>query len=110
MTVEQTNKIDYASVDKNSGELLLTISDHLPWGENDERHLYLIQEKINSYLRFIESGEIESKIQQAKGRTITINVVGKFPLSEQANLFFSRFRKVIQESGYDLRFSLMQPN
>ncbi|WP_407059149.1 DUF6572 domain-containing protein [Ralstonia syzygii subsp. celebesensis] len=38
-------------------------------GENSEEHLLLLQEKINCYLRFIESGEIYNSFPSAEGRS-----------------------------------------
>lgn len=57
MSVEQTNKIDFSTIDKLSGDFSLSISDHLAWEEDEiNEHLLLLQEEINSYLSFIESG------------------------------------------------------
>jgi hypothetical protein len=46
----------------------LAISDHLAWGENTNDHLYKLQEKINSYIEFIESGQMEESFPKAKGK------------------------------------------
>jgi hypothetical protein len=110
MSVDQTDTIDFATIDKASGELWLTISDHLPWDENEGNHLVLLQGKLNAYLRFIESGEVFKKVPDAKGRSIVINLVGKFPLSQKANVFFERVRAAIEAAGFRLQFSLMRPN
>ena len=59
MSIEQTNTVDFVSIDEISGDALLTISDHLAWDENEGAHLELLQNKLNAYLRFIESGELE---------------------------------------------------
>jgi len=77
MSIDQADTIDFATVDKASGDLLLTISDHLLWDENENGHLILLQNKLNAYLRFIESGEVFEKVPDAKGHTIVISLVGK---------------------------------
>ena len=110
MSVDQADTIDFATIDKVSGDLRLTISDHLPWDENEGNHLVLLQSKLNAYLRFIESGEVFNKAPDAKGRSILINVVGKFPLSQNADVFFERARASIEAAGFRLQFSLMHPN
>ncbi|HEY4199315.1 MAG TPA: DUF6572 domain-containing protein [Devosiaceae bacterium] len=110
MTIEQATTIDFASVDKGSGKMLLTISDHLPWTENEGVHLKLLQDKINSYLRFIESGELVEKIPEASGRAVIINVIAKFDLSNQAKIFYESARNAANHAGYELEFSLMRPN
>jgi hypothetical protein len=52
MSIDRTDTIDFATIDNVSGDLWLTISDHLPWDENEENHLLLLQNKLNTYLRF----------------------------------------------------------
>src|SRR5579871_5176627 len=105
MSIEQTEKIDFITVDKASGDVWLTISDHLPWNDDEGIHLVLLQQKLNAYLRFIESGEIFEKAPDAKGRRIVINVVGKFPLSRQADFSFGKARDAIEGAGFQLQFS-----
>jgi len=51
MSIEQTDTIDFANVDRASGDLWLTVSDYLRWDENDGDHLDLLQRKLNAYLR-----------------------------------------------------------
>ena len=47
--------VDLATIDSTSGDLWLTISDHLSWEVNEGSHLVLLQNKLNAYLRFIET-------------------------------------------------------
>jgi hypothetical protein len=110
MSIEQTDTVDFVSVDSVSDDLLLTISDHLAWDEGEGEHLFLLQKKLNAYLRFIESGEVSKKFPEARGRNVVINVVGRFPLSEKASLFFSKATSAIQASGVNLKFSLSRAN
>ena len=110
MSIDQTDTIDFATIDKASGDLWLTISDHLPWEGNEGNHLALLQNKLNAYLRFIESGEVFKKVPDAEGRSIVINLVGKFPLSQKADSFFEKARAAIEGAGFRLEFSLVRPN
>lgn len=110
MSIDQIDTIDFATIDKSSGDLWLTISNHLPWEENESNHLTILQEKIHSYLRFIESGEILTKVPDAKGRIIVINIVGKFALSQRADVFLCKARAVVERAGFRLSFSLMRFN
>ena len=110
MSIDQTDTIDFASVDNASGDLWLTISDHLPWEENEGNHLVLLQDKLNAYLRFIESGELFEKVRDARGRNIVINIVGKFPLSQKADSFLNKARVAIEGAGLRLQFNLIRPN
>ena len=57
MTIEQINKIDIIGIKNNEGYVCLTISDHLNW-DNENKKIEILKDKINSYLMFIESGQI----------------------------------------------------
>jgi hypothetical protein len=111
VAIDQTASIDLATIDHASGDLWLSISDHLPWGEDDDGpHLLLLQEKLNAYLRFIESGEVIERIPEASDRNVVINLVGKFSLSPRAEAFFQIACAAIAEAGFRLQFTLLQPN
>ncbi|GJI88952.1 DUF6572 domain-containing protein [Duganella hordei] len=56
MTIEHSEIIDLFHIDATTSEAILTITDHLEWGAGHE-HLFLFKNKLNSYLRFIESGQ-----------------------------------------------------
>lgn len=104
MSIEQTNVIDFISIDRESGDVWLTISDHLSWYENESTHLQLLQDKLNAYLRFIESGEILKNYPRAIGKEVVINLVGKFPMSDQAKLFLRKAISAIENAGFRLQF------
>ena len=57
MTIDQTGVVDFIGID-TAGNVRLTISDHLEWDVNTKEHLFQLQEKLNCYLAFVESGEI----------------------------------------------------
>lgn len=54
MSVIESNKIDAMGKSKENEELIFLITDHLNW-ENEHEYLLILQNKINSYLEFIES-------------------------------------------------------
>ncbi len=67
MSVTETNVIDQIGISKED-EINLIISDHLEWGDNTNNHLYTLQEKINSYISFIESEEIFEVYPKSQGK------------------------------------------
>ena len=77
MSIEQTDKVDVISLNKDSDECVLTISDHLDW-TNEMDHYLLLQDKINAYLKFIESGEIFESYPKSRGKKLRIDVVFKY--------------------------------
>ncbi|WP_155914633.1 DUF6572 domain-containing protein [Asticcacaulis sp. AC460] len=100
MTVENVDIIDFISLDNECGDVVLTISDHLEWGGD---HIIILQEKINTYLSFIESGQIFFSYPLAKGKKITIEVVHKYPPDEIGLSFFRSAAPIISSAGMSLR-------
>ncbi|HIH5065792.1 TPA: DUF6572 domain-containing protein, partial [Klebsiella oxytoca] len=54
MSVEDLKTIDCIGIPIDAPhEVNLGISDHLDWDVSFDEHLYMLQEKINTYLGFI---------------------------------------------------------
>ncbi|ROR25179.1 hypothetical protein EC845_1219 [Comamonas sp. BIGb0124] len=100
MTVENAATIDAVGTDKQTGEVRLTIIDHLPW---DTEHLRLLQDKINVYLGFIESGEIYVSYPIAKGRPLVIDVFTRFRPTVEAERFLRQAERAAMNYGASLR-------
>ncbi len=107
MTVEQSDVVDSIGVDIQSGSVVLTVSDHLDWGQDEEGHLRLLQDKLNTYLRFVESGELHLAYSDAKGRPVLVEVVFKHAPSHAAREFLSRARAAMSSAGMMLTFTEM---
>lgn len=103
MSVDQTHVVDAMGIDSQTGDMVLTIVDHLEWSVSGKDHLLLLQEKLNSYLSFVESGEILQAYPDAGGRSIVIDVVCKYTLTEPATQFFAQAEPIVQEAGMKLR-------
>ncbi len=106
MSVQDQDQIDFVSTHKD-GYIILTISDHLEWDEKLE-HLPVLQNKINSYLDFIESGQILTEYPNAEGKKIVIQIIAKFNPDEKAYTFLKLARETIQSVGHDLKIGFIQ--
>jgi|HubBroStandDraft_2_1064218.scaffolds.fasta_scaffold389007_1 hypothetical protein len=82
MAVDDLGAIDIIGIDP-SGQVALTISDHHDWLQSSS-HLLMLQEKINRYLAFVESGEILTSYPKARGRQVVIRIVFKYEPDEIA--------------------------
>lgn len=107
MSVEQSTVIDFVSIDP-MGRLILTISDHLEW-DDENRHLFLLQEKLNAYMRFIESGEAYEKFPEARDQPIIINMTCLYEMDSISRQTVEKFRQAIKEAGVDLTWSRVGP-
>jgi hypothetical protein len=57
MSISETDKIDIVATRPDSTVVRLVIADHLPWDDLDA-HGRLLQDKINTYLDFVASGQL----------------------------------------------------
>jgi len=101
MTIEQPDVVDFILVEPE-GDTVLTVSDHLPW-DDEKDHLLRLQEKLNAYVRFIDSGEIYEKWPDAQGRPILIEVVVKHPAPTESLWFFEKATAALMGAGYKFR-------
>lgn len=99
MSIEQTDVIDAIGTEIPSGLVVLTISDHLDWN-ND--HLCLLQEKLNVYLSFIESGEIYSTYPSAKDQELAVSIICKYRPNPEGYDFLLKATSVLAAAGIKL--------
>lgn len=109
MSVEQTDVVDIIGTEKSTGKVIMTVSDHLDW-KDEQSHLLMLQEKLNRYLAFVESGEILSSYPDAKGRSIVFDVVMKNDLPDSARAFFTQVEKTLGSVGVELRYRTYRAN
>jgi hypothetical protein len=98
MSIEESHVIDLISTAKDGSSVILTATDHLEWG--DTSHLLRIQEKLNSYLAFIESSEIFKSYPNAKGKEIKIDIVFKYHPDEEGVKFLALCQETIENAGF----------
>ena len=104
MSVENLKVIDFVSVDLN-GNVVLTISDHLEW-DDDNEHLQPLQDKINHYLGAIENGSLYEKYPNAKNRNIVIEIIAKYQPNNDGKIFLQRVKETLEAAGYGFSFEV----
>ena len=102
MAVDDPKTIDIISI-APTGEVHLTVSDHLEWERNPE-HLSILQDKLNIYLAFIESGEIVEKYPEAKDRPVVIEVVFFHEPDASAVEFLRKAGETIVGAGFKFKY------
>jgi hypothetical protein len=106
MSLMNLEVVDVISIDLN-GNAVFTISDDQIWDDKNE-HLLALQNKINSYLGFIESGNVYQEYPDAKGRNVVIEVVAKYEPNNNAKLFLDRVTEILQSAGYAFSFRVLK--
>jgi hypothetical protein len=104
MSVEQTDKIDFLWKDEQKSRAMLTITDHLDWEQDEGEHLLKLQQKLNTYMHFIESGQLLKTKPAYKRLPIVIHVRAKYQLSDQAKKFYRLAKKSAADVGASLEF------
>jgi hypothetical protein len=104
MGVENTNQVDIIGINKETGICTLTIVDSLDWTDKYE-HLVILQEKINTYLSFIESGEIYKSYTPSEGKDFEINIRFMNPISPDCEHFLQHASQIISNAGFTLIYS-----
>jgi hypothetical protein len=104
MSIEQSNVIDLITSDTEDGHITLIISDGLEWGS--QRHLLKLQNKLNSYLAFIRSGDLLKKYPAAAGKCIHLDLVCRYEPDEESKQFLQLCAEAIQDAGYHFRYRL----
>src|SRR5579872_4651547 len=101
MSISENNKIDAIGTDKVTGDIILTIADHLDWTDSN-MHLNILQEKLNAYIQFIESGQIFDDYPNCRGRKLIIEIVSKEDYTGLGLNFLQKVRPIIQSIGVGL--------
>jgi hypothetical protein len=99
MTIEQLDEIDIITNDEALEVLTLVISDHVEWDEKNEK-LFLLQEKLNKYLSFLESGEVYEKYPKIKHGNFLISLVCKYRPAGEGVKFLSLAQTAIEGAGF----------
>jgi hypothetical protein len=108
MTIEEVKKIDFARINKKSNTVILTITDHLPWKNNDLDHLYLIQENINTCLSFVESGEMYEEYPKYKNKKVEIEIISKYQFNNETINFLEKVKDVVEGAGFRFNYKVSE--
>lgn len=95
MSLDVTTVVDAVGFEESSGTLVLTIVDAWDWTDTST-HLLKLQEKLNAYFAFIDSGQVFEH-PNARGARIRIDVIGKYPLHPDGCLLLDHARAVALE-------------
>lgn len=79
MAVDNPNVVDGVAIDKDRNALCLLLTDHLAWEGKDAldeyEHLKLLQEKLNAYISFLESGQYKESYPNSDSHRPNISSV-----------------------------------
>lgn len=107
MSIEEVNKIDLFTVTSEEiypPQAFLVITDHLEWPLNPNDHLFMLQEKINSYIAAVESGEIYNLFPESRGKNIVIKIYFQHRIPMECIDFLSNASEVLSSTNIQLQY------
>lgn len=107
MSVRDIDIVDYLYLEDDTGTPVLVVSDPLTWkSPEEEDHLEMLREKLNSQIAFVETGQLSSIYPPYKGGMVRVEVVARHALSAAAREFYGVAERIMRKSNLDLQFRL----
>ena len=102
MSVTEKGKVDGIATTKDGNGIVLLISDHLEW-KDEYKHLVTLQDKINAYISFMESGQYKKVYKGKKFKYGIIEIHFLYEPTEKAEKFLNTVQEQVRESGIQIR-------
>ena len=91
MAVTDQNVIDGIAFDEENKTLILEIYDHLNFeGKFEFEHLVILQDKLNTYLWYINSKQYEESYPNKNFEKFVINIHFKFKITENCKKYINQ--------------------
>jgi hypothetical protein len=103
MGLDKTLVVDAAGIEKSSGYMVLSIVDSWAWDKDDEAHLLALEEKLNAYFEFVESGQVWESYPDARSSRIVIELISRFAPSKRAHKLLEHAAKISVNLGIAIR-------
>ena len=106
LNIENTDTIDGMAYEQDTSSLILLLADGMDWSDMN-RHLLLLQDKLNTYIWYIDAGQYEEKYPNVKRIEMRVSFLLEEPklchrlLEKAKHVFMNVFENVemIVENG-----------
>ena len=78
LNVENTDTIDGLAYEQETSSLILLLADGMDWSDMN-RHLLLLQEKLNNFIWYIDSKQYEEKYPDVKRIELRVSFLFQEP-------------------------------
>lgn len=106
MSIEDTEKIDIIATRPDSHQVRLVIADHLDWSDA-ESHLLHLQDKVNSYIEFIESGQVLEQPNIPADPEVAIHIEFAYELPDAAMAFLRELEPILADAGIGMSMRVL---
>ena len=69
--VEEPNKLDIISINKERTEVTLSLIQQLSW---NRKTLSMLETKLGKYVSYIERGQLQNQVPESKGMLVAIHI------------------------------------
>lgn len=108
MSLKNVNIIDGKEPDL-SGNLIFYLEDELEWNENKEKeHLLLLQDKLNTYLSYIQRGEYKKDYPAYNFRQAIIEIKFHSNITEHCKRYLQLVQRQIEEYAIKLEVYVLK--
>lgn len=104
MALADPEKIDFIGIAPDD-YCVLTIADDLDWADPDE-HVACLKAKLNTYIEFIRSGEIERAYPAGKDKELKILVALRSPPPPVGVEFFTAAKTTVTALGFEFSWQV----
>lgn len=108
MSVIQENEIDGMGIDDKNNTLVFLITDHLTWIVEEYQHLKILQKKLNSYVKYIETKQYKSVYRSREFDNFRIEIVFKYKCTENCMKFLAAGRNQLKNRNIDIKYETVQ--
>jgi len=102
MSIEDINKVDGIAVSEDGKELFLLITDHMSW-KNEYEHLIKLQDKVNSYISYLESEQYKELYPDKQFLAYCIEIHFKYSITENCSKFIQVVNNQLSESSIKIK-------
>jgi hypothetical protein len=81
MSLDNIEMVDAVGTENGTNTVVLSIMDSWDW-EDQQKHLAALQDKLNAYFGFVESGQIYEAYPEATGKSLRIDIISRYPMPE----------------------------
>jgi len=109
MSVENSKILDGIALTKDNNGIILLIADHIDW-EDEYRHLLMLQEKINSYILFLEEKQYKEIYHNDSIFYGIIEIHFLHNIPSNAEKFLQTVQNQVSELGIKVQYIVSEDN
>lgn len=115
MTVTKTDVVDSIYLERETGRIVLALLDELDWSD-ELAHLQLLQEKLNTYLAYVEGGGLEQQLEAGASGTVPpgtpvhVHIYARCPPTPKAQRFLQLAERTFAGAGFTLSHAIVDPD